>query len=125
LAFRIEGLILLKLKFLIAVRQADGQQLMSESGETTSHLIGFLYRTLRMIDNGMKVAFVFDGKPPDLKSKTLQGRFGRREEAREEEEEEKDVGEHIASLWPKDTRLSMISCYKPLRKGPISYREDR
>lgn len=37
--------------------------------------------------------YVFDGKPPDLKAKVLQGRYGRREEAREEEEEEKDVGE--------------------------------
>lgn len=98
---------------------------MSESGETTSHLIGFLYRTLRMIDCGIRVLYVFDGKPPDLKSKTLQGRFGRREEAREEEEEEKDVGERIASLRPKNTRLSRISCHKPLRKGPINSRDDR
>lgn len=45
-------------QFLIAVRTGDGQQLMSESGETTSHLIGFLYRTLRMIDSGMKVRLV-------------------------------------------------------------------
>ncbi|UZJ53428.1 hypothetical protein CBS101457_002748 [Exobasidium rhododendri] len=78
-------------QFLIAVRQADGQQLMSESGETTSHLMGFFYRTLRMIDCGIKPMYVFDGKPPDLKSKVLQGRYGRREEAREEEEAEKDV----------------------------------
>ncbi|PWN31697.1 putative DNA repair endonuclease rad2 [Meira miltonrushii] len=78
-------------QFLIAVRQSDGQQLMSDSGETTSHLIGFFYRTLRMIDYGIKPMYVFDGKPPDLKAKVLAGRFGRREEAREEEEEEKDV----------------------------------
>lgn len=78
-------------QFLIAVRQSDGQQLMSDSGETTSHLIGFFYRTLRMIDYGIKPMYVFDGKPPDLKSKVLAGRFGRREEAREEQEEEKDV----------------------------------
>lgn len=78
-------------QFLIAVRQSDGQQLMSENGETTSHLMGFFYRTLRMIDVGIKPMYVFDGKPPDLKAKVLQGRFGRREEAREEEEEEKDV----------------------------------
>lgn len=40
-------------QFLIAVR-SEGQQLMSESGETTSHLMGMFYRTLRMIDNGIK-----------------------------------------------------------------------
>lgn len=31
--------------FLIAVR-SDGQQLMSDTGETTSHLMGLFYRTL-------------------------------------------------------------------------------
>lgn len=58
-------------QFLIAVRQGDGQQLMSESGETTSHLMGFFYRTLRMIDHGMKPMYVFDGKPPDLKKQVV------------------------------------------------------
>jgi flap endonuclease-1 len=42
-------------QFLIAVR-SEGQQLMSESGETTSHLMGMFYRTLRMVDNGIKYA---------------------------------------------------------------------
>jgi flap endonuclease-1 len=40
-------------QFLIAVR-SEGQQLMSESGETTSHIMGMFYRTLRMVDNGIK-----------------------------------------------------------------------
>lgn len=31
-------------QFLIAVRQQDGQQLMNEAGETTSHLMGLFYR---------------------------------------------------------------------------------
>lgn len=53
--------------------------------------MGFFYRTLRMIDYGIKPMYVFDGKPPDLKAKVLAGRFGRREEAREEQEEEKDI----------------------------------
>ncbi len=80
-------------QFLIAVRQNDGQQLMTESGETTSHLLGFFYRTLRMIDYGIKPMYVFDGTPPDLKKELLKKRFGRREEAREQEEEQKDVAD--------------------------------
>ena len=39
--------------FLIAVR-SDGQQLQSDTGETTSHLMGMFYRTLRIVDNGIK-----------------------------------------------------------------------
>lgn len=34
---------------------------MSDSGETTSHLMGMFYRTLRMVDNGIKPLYVFDG----------------------------------------------------------------
>ena len=30
-------------------------------GETTSHIIGMFYRTIRMVDNGLKPLYVFDG----------------------------------------------------------------
>ncbi|EGG01887.1 uncharacterized protein MELLADRAFT_110505 [Melampsora larici-populina 98AG31] len=79
-------------QFLIAVRQQDGQQLMNEAGETTSHLMGFFYRTIRMAENGIKPAYVFDGKPPQLKSGVLAKRFEKRTEAAEEGEEAKEVG---------------------------------
>lgn len=54
-------------QFLIAVRQQDGQMLMNESGDVTSHLMGFFYRTIRMVDHGIKPCYIFDGKPPELK----------------------------------------------------------
>lgn len=54
-------------QFLIAVRQKDGEMLTNDSGETTSHLMGFFYRTIRIVDNGIKPAYVFDGKPPEMK----------------------------------------------------------
>lgn len=31
----------------------------------SSHLMGFFYRTIRMVENGIKPAYVFDGKPPE------------------------------------------------------------
>ncbi|GAM85700.1 hypothetical protein ANO11243_037080 [Dothideomycetidae sp. 11243] len=77
--------------FLVAVR-SDGQQLMSETGETTSHLMGLFYRTLRIIDNGIKPLYVFDGAPPKLKSGELAKRFQRKTEAQEQHEEMKEVG---------------------------------
>lgn len=77
--------------FLIAVR-SDGQQLMNESGETTSHLMGMFYRTLRIIDNGIKPLYVFDGAPPKLKSGELAKRFQRKAEAHEAVEEAKETG---------------------------------
>uniref|UniRef100_A0AAY4BCY5 XPG N-terminal domain-containing protein n=1 Tax=Denticeps clupeoides TaxID=299321 RepID=A0AAY4BCY5_9TELE len=54
-------------QFLIAVRQ-DGNVLQNEDGETTSHLMGMFYRTIRMLESGIKPVYVFDGKPPQLKS---------------------------------------------------------
>lgn len=86
-------------QFLIAVRQQDGQQLMNDAGETTSHLMGLFYRfvvpfsppvlvastsdenqsltaphdnsTIRMVENDLKPCYVFDGKPPQLKSNVV------------------------------------------------------
>jgi flap endonuclease-1 len=54
-------------QFLIAVRQRDGEMLQNDAGETTSHLMGFFYRTIRIVENGIKPAYVFDGKPPEMK----------------------------------------------------------
>ncbi|EKM79634.1 hypothetical protein AGABI1DRAFT_114134 [Agaricus bisporus var. burnettii JB137-S8] len=79
-------------QFLIAVRQKDGEMLSNDAGETTSHLMGFFYRTIRIVENGIKPAYVFDGKPPELKKGVLSKRFERREEAKEEGEEAKETG---------------------------------
>ncbi|KAJ1558696.1 Elongation of fatty acids protein 2 [Nowakowskiella sp. JEL0078] len=68
-------------QFLIAVRQGDGQQLVNEAGETTSHLMGIFYRTIRMIESGIYPVYVFDGKPPVMKRDELAKRGERRAEA--------------------------------------------
>lgn len=54
-------------------RQGD-QTLTSESGETTAHLQGMFLRTVRMLETGIKPIYVFDGKPPKLKSDELSKR---------------------------------------------------
>jgi hypothetical protein len=41
--------------------------LMNDAGEVTSHLMGTFYRTIRMVEHGIKPCYVFDGKPPDMK----------------------------------------------------------
>ncbi|KAI0731952.1 PIN domain-like protein [Fomitopsis betulina] len=79
-------------QFLIAVRQKDGEMLTNDAGETTSHLMGFFYRTIRMVENGIKPVYVFDGKPPELKAGVLSKRLALREEAKEGGEEAKETG---------------------------------
>lgn len=122
---------------------------MNEAGETTSHLMGLFYRfvfylppfltsskpvvdskhfyrTLRMVENDLKPCYVFDGKPPQLKSNVvsffvpffffasaacthaekcsillsdlqLKKRFSNRQEAKEDEVEAKEVGKSLLS----------------------------
>ena len=77
--------------FLIAVR-SEGQQLTNEAGESTSHLMGIFYRTIRICDNGIKPLYVFDGAPPKLKSGELAKRVQRKAEAHEAHEEAKETG---------------------------------
>nr|ODN94915.1 flap endonuclease 1 [Cryptococcus depauperatus CBS 7855] len=95
-------------QFLIAVRQQDGQMLMNESGDVTSHLMGLFYRTIRMVDHGIKPCYIFDGKPPELKGNVLAKRFARRDEAKEGEEEAKETGtvEDIDKLSRRQVRVT-------------------
>eukprot|EP01112_Ceratiomyxa_fruticulosa_P022823 TRINITY_DN848_c0_g1_i1.p1 TRINITY_DN848_c0_g1~~TRINITY_DN848_c0_g1_i1.p1 ORF type:complete len:398 (+),score=116.25 TRINITY_DN848_c0_g1_i1:94-1287(+) len=97
-------------QFLISVRPdgAGGSSLTNEAGETTSHLQGMFYRTIKMISNGIKPVFVFDGKPPVLKSGELAKRLARRKEATESLEEAKEVGtsEDVTKLTKRTTRVT-------------------
>ncbi|KAF4126134.1 flap endonuclease-1 [Geosmithia morbida] len=111
--------------FLIAVR-SDGQQLMNETGETTSHLMGMFYRTLRMVDNGIKPLYVFDGAPPKLKSGELAKRFQRKQTANEGLEEAKETGtaeevEKFSRRTVRVTREHNAECQRLLKLMGIPY----
>lgn len=54
--------------------------------------MGFFYRTIRMVDNGIKPVYVFDGKPPTMKSGELAKRKERREEAQKQLEQAEEAG---------------------------------
>ncbi|KAL7271630.1 Elongation of fatty acids protein 2 [Rhizina undulata] len=113
--------------FLIAVR-SDGQMLMSESGETTSHLMGMFYRTLRIVDNGIKPLYVFDGKPPTLKSGELAKRVARKAEAEKAHEKAKETGtaEEIEKFSRRTVRVTKehnADCKKLLKLMGIPYIE--
>jgi flap endonuclease-1 len=111
--------------FLIAVR-SDGQQLMSDTGETTSHLMGLFYRTLRMVENGIKPLYVFDGAPPKLKSGELAKRFQRKSEAHAAAEEAKETGtaedvEKFSRRTVRVTREHNEECQRLLKLMGIPY----
>jgi flap endonuclease-1 len=74
-------------QFLSTIRSQDGTPLMDSRGRITSHLTGLLYRTTNFMQQGIKPVFVFDGKPHELKSKTLAERKKIRTEAGKKFEE--------------------------------------
>lgn len=74
-------------------QDGQGVELTNEAGEVTSHLNGIFARTLKMIDEGIKPIYVFDGKPPTLKSETLAVRRHHADDAEKKFSEAKDAGD--------------------------------
>jgi len=81
-------------QFLALIRLRDGSPLRDSHGRITSHLSGLFYRTTRlMTDYAPELVFVFDGKPPDLKSAEI---------ARRRSIKQKYDAEHAAALESGD-----------------------
>lgn len=68
-------------QFLAIIRGASGEHLKDSRGRVTSHLSGLFYRSINLMELGMKLVYVFDGKPPDLKSVEIERRTTQRREA--------------------------------------------
>jgi len=76
-------------QFLSTIRQIDGTPLMDDKQRVTSHLSGIFYRNINLLSEGMKLIYVFDGEPPELKYKTHEKRKEARDLAEEKYEEAK------------------------------------
>lgn len=74
-------------QFLTAIRQPDGTPLMDSKGRVTSHLSGLFYRTINLVENGIKIVYVFDGKPPEMKYAEIERRKKVKSEAVKKYEE--------------------------------------
>lgn len=61
-------------QFLAIIRGPDGSHLSDSSGRVTSHLSGLFYRNINFLSIGIKPVYVFDGKPPSLKSAEIERR---------------------------------------------------
>ena len=55
-------------QFVTTIRQYDGTPLKDSHGNITSHLTGLFSRCTRLMQKGLKLAFVFDGEMPALKA---------------------------------------------------------
>ena len=61
-------------QFLAIIRGPDGMHLSDSEGRVTSHLSGLFYRNINFLSLGIKPVYVFDGKPPSLKSVEIEHR---------------------------------------------------
>ena len=64
---------ILMYQVVIAIRNS-GSDLTNDKGEITSHILGLFNKTLSFLEKGIIPVYVFDGKPPNLKQKTLDAR---------------------------------------------------
>jgi flap endonuclease-1 len=61
-------------QFLSIIRGPDGMPLSDHNGKITSHISGLFYRNINFLSLGIKPVYIFDGKPPSLKSAEIQRR---------------------------------------------------
>ena len=95
-------------QFLTTIRQRDGTLLMDSKGNVTSHLAGLFNRTVKLMEKQIGLAFVFDGKPPELKNREKERRAGLKQEAEAKYKiavEKKDIDE-MKKYAARTTRLT-------------------
>jgi flap endonuclease-1 len=96
-------------QFLALVRKRDGSLFTDSQGRVTSHLIGLLTRTSRLIaDFDIKPVFVFDGKPNPLKIRTIEMRREARKKA-EVEYVEAVSKKDYAKAWSKAVMTGRVT----------------
>jgi flap endonuclease-1 len=96
-------------QFLSLIRMRDGRPFTDSAGHVTSHLLGLLMRTTRLIaDYDIRPIFVFDGKPPELKKRTLEERRGYRQRARKEWQEAVEKKDY-STAWSKAVRMDSLT----------------
>lgn len=95
-------------QFLSIIRSADGTPLMDSHGNITSHLTGLLYRTTTLLEHDIKPVFVFDGKPHELKHKTIKARTEIKEKAEKEliKAKEEERWEDVRKYAQQTARLT-------------------
>ncbi len=95
-------------QFLTTIRAPDGSAFTDSKGRVTSHLIGLFSRTTALMEAGIKLVFVFDGKPPAIKQKTWEKRAAAKQEAAVKFKEAEEAGE-LAEMKKFASRTSVLT----------------
>lgn len=95
-------------QFLTTIRSPDGSVLTDSKGRVTSHLIGLFSRTTSLMEQGLKLVFVFDGKPPQIKKKTWEKRTEVKMEASLRLKEAEEAGD-VESMRKFAARTAVLT----------------
>lgn len=79
-------------QLLVSVR-VGADNMTNDAGMNTSHILGLFYRSIRLLELGLKPVFVFDGKPPAMKAGELQKRAELKKAAKEELKKAEEAGD--------------------------------
>ncbi len=91
-------------QFLSTIRTSTGELLKDSEGRVTSHILGLFNRTVNLLKEDIKPCFIWDGKPPKFKHKTLEKRKRRKKIAREKfeaaetDEEKRKYAQQLSKL---------------------------
>ena len=94
-------------QFLSSIRLRDGSPLRNSKGEITSTYNGIFYKNVYMLENDITPVWVFDGKPPELKTKTREERKKVKEKALEDYIKAKEEG-NVADMQKYAKRINYL-----------------
>src|SRR3989344_1367 len=95
-------------QFLTTIRTPDGSVFTDKEGNVTSHLIGLFSRVSVMMEQGLQLAFVFDGKAPEIKRKTWEKRSEIKKEAALKLEEATRLG-NLEEMKRQSSRTAVLN----------------
>ncbi len=95
-------------QFLTTIRSSDGSVLTDKQGRVTSHLIGLFSRTTALMEAGIRLVFVFDGKAPEIKKKTWEKRTKVKTEASLKLKEAEAAGD-VAGMHKFAARTALLT----------------
>ncbi|MEW6721670.1 MAG: flap endonuclease-1 [Candidatus Micrarchaeota archaeon] len=81
-------------QFLASIRQEDGTPLMDYKGNITAHLSGLFYRNVKLLENGIKPIYVFDGKAHEFKGRVQSERMEAKKKAEDKWKEALEQGKY-------------------------------
>jgi len=104
--YKLSGKIVAVDASLIIYQQLLSHRLLKNTkGEITNHITGLFYKIVKYLSLNIELLFVFDGKPPDLKSECIKERQQKSADAKEKIEECADP-ENKDKLEKTSTRLT-------------------